>query len=273
VHTKELRHRIDAEAARIRSAGPGSGRAAGPWLRTFQAPGGRRALVCLPHAGGASGAFRHWQGGTAELDIIGVELPGRAARFTEAPVTRMEPLATDIAAQLSVLDHDYALFGHSLGGLLAFEVARRIRDAAGRPPLALFVAGCLAPDAPAPPPVHDLPRDRLLAWLEDIGGLDPEIARLPDLVEILMPALRADLAVYDTYRHQPAPPLEWPIHVLAGRSDPTATPADLEAWRAHTTGAFTIHALPGDHFFIHRATAQVLRVVEGRLPAAEGAHR
>jgi surfactin synthase thioesterase subunit len=185
----------------------------------------------------------------------------------------MDPLARDIAAQLSVLDRDYALFGHSLGGLLAFEVARRIRDAAGRPPLALFVAGCPAPDAPAAPPVHDLPRDRLLAWLEDMGGLDPEIACLPDLVDILMPALRADLAVYDTYRHQPAPPLEWPIHVLAGSADPTVTHADLEAWQAHTTGACTIHALPGDHFFIHHATAQVLRIVEGRLLAAEGVHR
>ena len=217
--------------------------------------------------------FRHWQRCTGELDIVGVELPGRAARFAEAPVARLDPLASDLAARLSVLDHDYALFGHSLGGLLAFEVARRIRDAAGRPPLALFVAGCLAPDAPAPPPVHDLPRDELLAWLEDMGGLDPEIARLPDLVEILMPALRADLAVYDTYRYQPAPPLEWPIHVLAGLSDPTVRHADLQAWQAHTTGAFTIHALPGDHFFIHDATAQVLRIVEGGLPAAEGGHR
>jgi surfactin synthase thioesterase subunit len=121
--------------------------------------------------------------------------------------------------------------------------------------------------------VHDLPRDRLLGWLEEMGGLDPEIACLPDLVEILMPALRADLAVYDTYRHQPAPPLEWPIHALGGLSDPTVRHADLEAWQAHTTGAFTIHALPGDHFFIHCATAQVLRIVEDRLPAAEGVHR
>ena len=273
MHAKELLHRIDAEAARIRPSGPGVSGAPGPWLRAFRPPGGRRALVCLPHAGGASGAFRHWQRDTGGLDIIGVELPGRAARFAEAPVARMDPLARDIAAQLSALDRDYALFGHSLGGLLAFEVARRIRDAAGRPPLALFVAGCLAPDAPAPPPVHDLPRDRLLAWLEDMGGLDPEIASLPDLIEILLPALRADLAVYDTYRHRPAPPLEWPIHVLAGLSDPAVGHADLEAWQAHTTGAFTIHALPGDHFFIHRATAQVLRIVEGRLPAAEGVHR
>lgn len=262
MQAKELRHR--------KCAHPES---AGPWLREFRAPGARRALVCLPHAGGASGAFRHWQRYTGELDIVGVELPGRASRFTEAPVTRMDPLAGNIAAQLSALDRDYALFGHSLGGLLAFEVARRIRDAAGRPPLALFVAGCLAPDAPAPPPVHDLPRDRLLAWLEDMGGLDPEIASLPDLVEILMPALRADLAVSDTYRYQPAPPLEWPIHVLAGSSDPTVTQAGAEAWRAHTIGAFTIHALPGDHFFLHHATAQVLRIVEGHLLAAEGVHR
>lgn len=215
MHTKELRHRTGAEAEGIRPAAPSSKNAPGTWLHEFRAPGARRALVCLPHAGGASGAFRHWQRYTGELDIVGVELPGRAARFAEAPVARMDPLARDIAAQLSGLDRDYALFGHSLGGLLAFEVARRIRDAAGRPPLALFVAGCPAPDAPAQPPVHDLPRDRLLAWLEDMGGLDPEIACLPDLVDILMPALRADLAVYDTYRYQPAPPLEWPIHVLA----------------------------------------------------------
>jgi surfactin synthase thioesterase subunit len=258
VQTKELHHRISAS---------------GNWLRAFRAPGARHALVCLPHAGGAAGAFRHWQPYTSELDIVGVELPGRAARFAEAPVARMDPLATDIAAQLSVFDRDYALFGHSLGGLLAFEVARRIRDAAGRAPLALFVAGCPAPDAPAPPPVHDLPRDRLLAWLEDMGGLDPEIARLPDLLEILMPALRADLAVFDTYQYQPAPPIPWPIHVLTGSADPSVRPADLEAWRAHTTGACTVRALPGDHFFVHCATAQVLRIVEGSLLTAGGPYR
>lgn len=121
--------------------------------------------------------------------------------------------------------------------------------------------------------MHDLPRDQLLAWLESMGGLDPEIARLPDLVEILMRALRADLAVFDTYRHRPAPPLDWPIHVLAGLADPTVSHAGLEAWQAHTTAVCTIHALPGDHFFIHRATAQVLRIVEGHLIAAGGVHR
>jgi medium-chain acyl-[acyl-carrier-protein] hydrolase len=254
VQTKELRHLT------------------GIWLRAFRTPGPQTALVCLPHAGGASGSFRPWQAHTSELDIVGVELPGRGARFTEAPVARLDPLAAGIAAELGDLDRDYALFGHSLGGLLAFEVARRIRAAGGRPPLALFVAGCPSPDAPSPPPVHDLPRDQLLGWLDEMGGLDPEIARLPDLVDILLPALRADLAVFDTYRYQPAPPLAWPIHVLAGQADPSVKQADLEAWRAHTAGACTIHALPGDHFFVHRDPAQVLRTVTGALLAAGGAH-
>jgi medium-chain acyl-[acyl-carrier-protein] hydrolase len=88
-----------------------------------------------------------------------------------------------------------------------------------------------------------------------------------------MPALRADLAVYDTYRYRPGPPLECAIHVLAGSADPAARHADLEAWRAHTTGACTIHALPGDHFFVHHATEQVLRIIENGLPATEGARR
>jgi medium-chain acyl-[acyl-carrier-protein] hydrolase len=254
VQTKELRH------------------ATGIWLRAFRTPEARTALICLPHAGGASGSFRPWQAHTGKLDILGVELPGRGARFAEAPVARVDPLAAGIAAAVGGLDRDYALFGHSLGGLLAFEVARRIRDAGGRPPLALFVAGCPAPDAPAPPPVHDLPRDQLLGWLEEMGGLDPEIARLPDLVDILLPALRADLAVVDTYRHRPAPPLACPVHVLAGRADSSVRPADLEAWRAHTAGPCTIHTLPGDHFFVHSAPAQVLRIVTDALLTAEGAH-
>jgi surfactin synthase thioesterase subunit len=218
--------------------------------------------------------FGGWQRHTRGLDIVAVTLPGRAGRYPEPLLSTVEQivdgLADALADELASCDRDYLLFGHSLGGLLAFELGRRIRDNGLRWPRGLIVAGAAAPDAPMPPPVHNLPRAQLLHWLDELGGLDSEVAARPDLVDTLLPALRADLAAFDTYRFEPAAPLPWPIHVLAGESDPDGAPERIDGWHRQAGGAYDLDVLPGGHFFVYDQVVAVLNLIEQHSSVSRG---
>jgi medium-chain acyl-[acyl-carrier-protein] hydrolase len=232
------------------------------WLRESRPPAGACTLVCLPCAGGSANNFRSWQQYTTMLDVVAVELPGRAARFTEPVITSVDRVVDYLVPELDRLDRDYALFGHSLGGLIAFELGRRVRELGGRGPRALFVAGCPAPDVPIPPPLYDLPRPELLAWLTSIGGIDEEVIRTPQLLDVVLPTLRADLAMMDMYAHRAGAPLPWPIFVFAGDADPVVDPRDYLGWSAHTTAECQIETMVGSHFFIDEHVPEIIRRIE-----------
>jgi medium-chain acyl-[acyl-carrier-protein] hydrolase len=239
-------------------------------LYEFRPPTGTCALVCLPYAGGSASIFDTWQRQTSVLDIVAVQLPGRANRIAEPPLVSLAEMVDRLTTELAGLGRDYALFGHSMGALVAFELARRIRDDGLDGPRALFVSAYPAPDLPIPPPVYNLPRPELIRWLVDNGGLDIDVAQHDELMDVLLPALRADLAVADTYAYRSAPSLPWPIRVFLGAEDPSCTLADVGGWHRQSTRGCEVDVLPGDHFYLHDQAALLVELIERDLVTRGG---
>ncbi|MFX0592793.1 thioesterase II family protein [Melissospora conviva] len=249
-------------------------RAAG-WL----AGGPRRAaapavrLFCLPYAGGGSSAYGGWQQLLgAAVEVCPVELPGRQSRWHDPAYSRVRPLVESLASALAAeLDVPYALFGHSMGSLVAFELARELRRRGVPPPRILFAAGGPAPDLRRlSPDIHDRPDAVVVDRLRRLGNLDEEIAAESELLELLLPAIRADFSVCETYRYAPEPPLDCPIVAFAGDEDQEVPVERVAPWREHTSAAFSLQVLPGGHFFPISARDAMLRTIRATLGAAAG---
>ncbi len=233
---------------------------------------GQARLVCFPYAGGGGGVFHPWGSVCPPaLDLCAVVLPGREARLAEEPVEELLPLVRTLATVLApVLLPPFALYGHSLGAVLAYELAREL-GRSGRPlPSALFVSGRNAPHLADPRPrLHRLPRKE---FVEEIvrryNGIPEAILAEPELLDLLLPALRADVAMIERYVHEPGESLGVPIHVFGGLSDPSTTRVGLEAWRELAGGRFTLRLLPGDHFFLQTARAELLSAIGETLALA-----
>jgi medium-chain acyl-[acyl-carrier-protein] hydrolase len=240
------------------------------WLRWWRRdPSAHLTLLCLPFAGGAAGAYRPWASLVPEaLNICAVQLPGRQDRVAEPAFTEMEPLVDTVTEEIAqALDGPYAMFGHSLGGLISFEVARRL-DRAGQPPVHLFVSGVTAPpvwsrSGRKPMPVTD---DEFMAELRRLNGTPEAVLADPQLLRLELPLLRADFGVVDSYRYDPALGLlSCPISAFGGLEDPEAGEPALSAWQQVTTGAFQLRMLAGDHFFVQTAVGPVVRAVVADL--------
>jgi medium-chain acyl-[acyl-carrier-protein] hydrolase len=220
-------------------------------------------LFCLPNAGGSARIYRRWAGALpTTVDIRPVELPGRGDRVDDLLHHRAEPLLDDLEARLATETHararPYAMFGHSLGAILAFELARRMRSR-GRPPAHLFLSGHGAPHlSPPGERIHTLPDAVLLQRIKKLGGTPEEVLADADLMRWLLPVLRADLTVSETYAYRPGPPLTCGITVYGGISDSEAPAHHLSAWSRHTTGVVAVRLFPGGHFFIDTAERALL---------------
>lgn len=247
-----------------------------PWIKCPQArTEPRRRLVCFPHAGGTASVYHRWGAmASHETEVWAIELPGHGTRFGEAPAQHLVTTAQTIAAALGeagLLDLPFALFGHSMGGLLAFEVARAFRRS---PQLQhLFASGCHMPQLDhGEPPIHALPPDDFLAVLtKRYGGIPDEILQEKELVALLLPALRADMMMVECHRHQPGPALACPITALAGLDDARATPEVLAGWRPHTAGPFELLRFPGGHFYLQTQGRELVATLEARLHAIPAA--
>ncbi|RFU39313.1 thioesterase, partial [Actinomadura logoneensis] len=200
-----------------------------------------------------------------------VQLPGREARIGLPPFHDAEALAAALAATAAgsrgdLFRRPFALFGHSMGALAAFEFARRLR-ADGLPgPVHLFVSSRPAPHLPPPSPgAHLLPDDRLLDRVRELGGTPPEVLADERLMRLVLPVLRADFAVNDGYVHRPGPPLGVPVTALGGRADADVPPAALAAWRTHTTARFRTRLFEGGHFYLRDDPEPLLRLVRETL--------
>jgi len=160
------------------------------------------------------------------------------------------------------MDQPFAFFGHSMGALLGFELARHLRRECGLSPSHLFVSGRRAPQLErARPPIYDLPQKELLRELKCLNGTPREALEHPELMELMLPLLRADFAVCDTYEYREGPLLDCSITALGGLLDADVTPQSLDGWREQTTASFSLHMLPGDHFFLQQDESQLLSII------------
>ncbi|QXJ21816.1 thioesterase [Actinomadura graeca] len=213
-------------------------------------------LLCLPYAGGRAGGLLGLADGLpAGVEMGVVELPGHGGRLREVPFTRLRPLVAHLAGRLAGrLDKPYVLLGYSMGALLAFEVAHELARRGLPGPRALFVAAFEAPHLPpARPPMHDLPRAGLLARLARYDNAAAAVLGNEELAGIMLPIVRADMAVCETYEHRPRPPLDVPVAAFGGDADATVSRDGLEAWRELTRGGFSVTHVPGGHFFLDSA--------------------
>lgn len=238
------------------------------FLRT---PGARRPfrLYCFCYAGGNAVTFLPWQQRIhPNVEICAVQLPGRGMRFHEAPYTSLKELVERLAALIVEQGNSqFAFFGHSLGGLLAFEVARCLRNKALVTPLHLFVSGCDAPRYRSPSKQFHLLDDKsLLQELKTLNGTPTEVLGNDELMALMLPTIRADFALAEGYRYQPQrSPLDIPMSVLAGKLDPVDAPEQVIGWNDETTGPFEVRWFEGDHFFIQQEQASVLAFLNMRL--------
>ena len=229
-------------------------------------------LFCLPPAGSGASPFRAWARALPDgIELCPIQLPGREERLTERPYDRLAPLVDALAGALrDHLDRPFALFGHSMGALLAFELARALRrDGAGLPLLHLFVSGYRAPHLPDPdPPLHPLPGPAFWDEVRRLNGTPTVVLDNAELRRLVEPTLRADFAVHETYAHEPGEPLACPISVFGGLDDQEVSRGQLEEWRRHARGPFILRMLPGDHFFIHPSRDALLRAIAEDLAVA-----
>ena len=218
----------------------------GPSLRMF----------CFPYAGGSSHIFRSWQRHfPAEVDICLVHLPGRAKRINEPPLTRLRYLVEEIADVFSDSSADpFVFYGHSMGALLSFELARELRRRHSTGPRHLFLSGKTAPTVPNREGVtFNLPQDEFIAELKRLNGTPAELLDLPDVRDFFLPLLRADFEVVDTYVYQPEEPLSCPITAYGGLEDEFVSLDALREWQKQTSAACKQNMFTGDHFFIHKS--------------------
>ena len=217
-------------------------------------PNTQLRLFCFPYAGAGALIFRKWSDALPhEVEVCPIQLPGRGARLTEPPFTKLSCLIEALTGALApLLDRPFALFGHSLGALIGFELAREIRRQYGVHPVRLFASAGSAPQIPhRTPPIHTLPDNEFLAELRRLNGTPRELLDHEELMEVMLPILRADFALYETYLYSTEPPLNCPISAFGGLLDRRVNESDLEAWRSQTSASFSLRMFPGDHFFLN----------------------
>ncbi len=241
---------------------------ANAWIiRTTPNPGAHMRLFCFPYAGGGAAVFHQWPKDLPpSVEVCAIQLPGRASRLDEAPFTQLVPLVREITRALdSYLDKPFAIFGHSMGALVGFEVARQLRSERNVEPAHLFASASKAPQSPLDTPTYNLPESLFIDELRRINGTPQEVFQKHELMQLMIPILRADFEVTETYTYTADRPFACPISCFGGIQDVDIGRKDLEAWREQTTGAFKLRMFPGDHFFLLTHAKIVLELISREL--------
>lgn len=226
-----------------------------PWVKCFHPnPQASLRLFCFPYAGGNASTFRSWSDGLPSyVEVYAIQLPGRGERLRETPFTQLSPLVQHLAPHLQpYLDIPFAFFGHSMGALISFELARLLRSQSGLSPLHLFISGRRAPQIrDRNPLLHALPEPEFLKELRRLNGTPKQVLESFELMQLLLPTLRADFSVCGTYTYLSEPPLDCPISVFGGTEDLEETYDLLKNWNVQTRSSFSLQMLCGDHFFLN----------------------
>jgi surfactin synthase thioesterase subunit len=238
------------------------------WLRGRRSGrAGGRTLVCFPHAGGSAEFYLALlRALDPAIAVTVVQYPGRGDRRDEPSLSSVEELAERVAPLVDELPgEELFLFGHSMGALVGYEVAVRLRRQIGR----LFVSGHAPPSsAPRTGPLGDLGDEDLVDHLRHLGGTDEILLRQPWLMELFLPGLRHDLSLARSHLHRPVRRLVCPITALVGASDPLVGPDDLYAWSALTDGPLRLAVVPGGHFYFTQQAAELLRILARDMTGA-----
>ncbi|GAA2655504.1 thioesterase II family protein [Paractinoplanes durhamensis] len=244
--------------------------AADVWIRLYHAsPTASVRLVCFPHAGGSASYYFPLSAGLGPtVEALAVQYPGRQDRRGEPCAQTVGELADGIAAALRPhVGQPLAFFGHSMGAVLAFEVTRRLEQQAESPVQILFVSGRRAPSAVRHETVHQGGDKELLAELRRLNGTDDRLIDDEELLQMILPALRADYRAIETYEPDDGASVRTPIVALTGDADPRTTVEETDGWRRHTTGQFALHVFPGGHFYLDAERSNVTATVLSHLNA------
>jgi medium-chain acyl-[acyl-carrier-protein] hydrolase len=232
-------------------------------------PSARLRLFSFSHAGGGSGAFRGWPDRLGnEIELAYVQLPGRESRLRERPFASIPQLIPQLVDAIAAhLDRGFAFYGHSLGGKIAFEAIRELRRRGAPGPAHLFVAACPAPQVQWPHPwMHRLDTPHFLQEMQKrYGGIPQQVIEDEELTALLVPMLRADVTMIETYSYTPEAPLDCGVTVFGGLKDPMVEESSLSSWRAQTRGGFRLQMASGDHFFPHVAQTRLPESIAAEL--------
>lgn len=243
------------------------------WLfrPAVESPAPRRRLFCFPYAGSGPSIFRSWIGRLpGDVDLLALRIPGRESRFAETPCTDWARLIEETtAALLPLLDVPYVLFGHSFGGMLAYETARRFHTSGAPLPEALIVSGCRCPRvrarARAP---YDSPSDVFWQWVDDMAGTPAAVLESQEIRTIVEPALRADLQLANSWGGGAPHVFDLPIITFGGVDDPVVMRDEIEGWRDYTAQRYRHIDFAGSHFFVHTVEPEVVATISSVLRAA-----
>lgn len=225
-------------------------------------------LFCFPYAGGGASIYRDWNEKLPpNISICPIVLPGRDRRTMEKPLDSVD----DIVRQLVIairpfLDQPFAFFGHSMGALIAFETARQLYDKHHVFPTHFFASGKSAPQLPYSKKIlHTLPDDQFIEELRQLQGTPEEVLQNEELLQIVLPRLRSDFTVCETYMYRTGTPLDCPLTVFGGSEDYEVSMDSLQAWKEHTCGSFQVELFEGNHFFIHPQEEMIIRHISDKL--------
>lgn len=247
----------------------GHGQMGNPWFRCYpvtEPPSAR--LIGFHHAGGSASLFRLWSPSLPSwVEVVGVQLPGREDRAREAPFRSAVEVVEELAWQIApLLDLPVYLFGHSMGAMIAFELTRALRRASRPVPAHLFVSGRGAAHLPGlSPGLSVLPREQFIEAVRRFGGTPAEVFAHSDLMDLVLPVLRTDFELHESYRYRHERPLDIPMTAFSGVNDAVAPAATVEQWSAHTTEAFRSCLLPSGHFFVNSERPALLREIRSTL--------
>lgn len=240
-----------------------------PWFAYAKPrPTAQLRLFCLPFAGGSAATFRNWANSLPDLvEVCPIQLPGRGARLLETPFTSMQSLVDALEPLISAnMDKPFAFFGHSMGATISFELIHKLRSEQGLEPAHFFVSGRHAPQIPERDPItFNLPRLEFIQELRRLEGTPPEILDNHELLELLLPLLRADFELIQTYEYVARPRLKCPITALGGIADKDVSREQLEAWSEQSSGPFRMSLFPGNHFFLQTEEKLVLQTITEQL--------
>jgi medium-chain acyl-[acyl-carrier-protein] hydrolase len=228
-------------------------------------------LFCFPYAGAGASIYFSWARAMPELplEICSIQLPGRENRLKEPLFFSLPPLIDSLGAALqSRLDQPFCFFGHSMGALISFELTRYLRDKGWAMPHRLFLSGSAPPQIRESRNLHHLPDEEFIQRLaEHYRGLPEGIFDHPEMRDMMLPILRADFSVLETYEYRKETALDCPCSVFGGTDDPAVSTGILGLWQEQTSRPLSVRLFPGDHFFIKNARSDLLKAILSDLKA------